>query len=300
MLGKFLPALIAIMPLNLMAQQTSQIAHGGSYVVLQDRERDSLVRVSADGHSMTAIASGAAGVGLAVDAAGNYVIAAKSRLLHVTPSGEVSVIAEAPANAEWIAVLVDADGSMVAADGKQPVLWRISANGKSITKAAVYDGLTYSAGREVTLTHEAAGDYWLLVVGVVDHTRGTEARFFHIMQVGAVAEISLKGERPRIPVAMVADGTGGFVFAVSQVSVQELTPALYRVTPDGSLTKLAGLGQGFEFVRGLARNPFSGDLIVAHHNLLSRVSAEGSSVTTLAKDGKLVMATAVIFEGATL
>ena len=45
--------------------------HGASYVVSQERDQDSLVRVSLDGQSMTTIASGVAGVGLAVDAAGN-------------------------------------------------------------------------------------------------------------------------------------------------------------------------------------------------------------------------------------
>jgi hypothetical protein len=271
-------------------------AHGASYVVLQERDQDSLVRVSLDGQSMTTIASGVAGVGLVVDAAGNYIIAARSRLLRVTPSGTVSVIAQASADAEWTSVLADTDGNIVVADGKQPVLWRISADGKSITNAAVYDGLTYPAGREVTLTQDASGEYWLLVLGVVDHRRGTETRFFRITKEGLVTEIPFKSQRPRIPVAMVPDGMGGFVFAVREVSFQELTPALYRVTPDGSLTKLVGLGESFSFTHGLARNPFNGDLMVAHHNLLSRVSANGSSITTFAKDGKLKMLTAVVFE----
>lgn len=56
-----------------------------SFVVLRSSEKYSLVRVSADGKLVTTIAHGAPGVGLAKDTAGNYVIAAATKLLIATP-----------------------------------------------------------------------------------------------------------------------------------------------------------------------------------------------------------------------
>ena len=59
-------------------------AETGSWVFLQDNPDESLVRLSADGKSLTTIAKGAAGLGLAIDAAGNYIVGARKTLLRVT------------------------------------------------------------------------------------------------------------------------------------------------------------------------------------------------------------------------
>src|SRR5947209_1218528 len=98
-----------------------------SYVVLQDSDHDSLIRLSVDGKKVSTIANGAGGVGLAVDAGGNYIVGAKSALLKVTPAGVVSTIANAPGDSEWTAAAVDdSNGSYIVVDGNQPILWRIS------------------------------------------------------------------------------------------------------------------------------------------------------------------------------
>jgi hypothetical protein len=75
---------------------SSAVAGSVSFVVLQDLDQDSLVRISADGKQATTIANGAAGVGLTVDRGGNYIVAARSALLRVTPTGVVTTLAFAP------------------------------------------------------------------------------------------------------------------------------------------------------------------------------------------------------------
>jgi hypothetical protein len=119
-----------------LVSAVSPIFANTSYVVLRDSDTDSLIRVSSDGKTVTPIANGAGGLGLAVEASGTYIVAAQSALLRVTRTGKVKKVAEAPPNAEWASLAIDQRGDFIIVDGKLPVLWRVSSNGESITKVA--------------------------------------------------------------------------------------------------------------------------------------------------------------------
>lgn len=267
-----------------------------SYVVLQDSEEDSLVRVSADCKTITTIANGAAGVGLAVDAAGNYVVAAKSSLLRVTPSGVVTTIATAPEDAEWSTVAVAGSGDLIVADGKLPVVWRISPDGMSVLKAANYGGLTYpSGGRHVAVIVDASGDYLVLEegnhrVGVI----GLVTEFYRITPAGVVKEIALKGVRaPMNPVSIVSDGVGGFLIAGDVPGVD----GVFRLAPDGLVTKFAELSNRHS-IFCVVRNSETGDLVIAvgFERSLLRIRSDDRKDGTLAAGGKLLFPTAIVAE----
>jgi sugar lactone lactonase YvrE len=261
-----------------------------------------LVRVSADGKSVTTIANGAAGVALAVDTAGNYVVAAKTALLRVTPRGVVTVIAKAPEDAEWVSVAVDLSGSLIVADGKQPAVWRVSSDGKSTRKVEYDNFVRPLGGGSASVVAEASGDCLLLIDGW-NHLVGSVARVYRISPADVVTETPVLGERTRLPAALVPDGTGQYYYVNKQPfpggpGSQVVT--ILRLTAGGLVTKFAEIAYGGPGEVGMARNPQTGGLVVSEEfpgRLLS-ISADASTVTTLAAYGKLTAPTAVVVDSA--
>jgi hypothetical protein len=196
-----------------LVSAVSPIFANTSYIVLRNSDTDSLIRVSSDGKTVTPIANGAGGLGLAVEASGTYIVAAQSALLRVTRTGKVEKGAEAPPNAEWASLAIDQRGDFIIVDGKLPVLWGVSSNGESITKVATLNAITYpSGGRATAVTVDASGNYLWLIQGIVDHRRGAETQFFSVSPGGAIAEITLKGPRTYSPTSMISDGAGSYLF----------------------------------------------------------------------------------------
>ena len=171
-----------------------------SYVVLQNLDEDSLVRVSADGKHATTIANGAAGVGLTVDRGGNYIVAARSALLRVTRAGVVTTIATAPNGSEWVAVAEHAGGGLVVADGILHVIWRVSDDGRTVDKFAEYPGSLPRGGSGIGLLRDDSGDFLLLGLGD-DNT----AHLYLISPAGVVSH-RLANRRPAAPACRAAAG----------------------------------------------------------------------------------------------
>ena len=261
-----------------------------SYVALQDSDRDSLVRISADGKTVTSIANGAAGVGLAVDGSGNYIVAAKSKLLRVTRDGKVSTIADAPANSEWRAVAVGQNGEIAAADCKQTALWLVSPDGSSVRKLADFNGDPDCGGYgDVALAVEGSGDYLVLARGDWPETRSdrrkTHVRLTRITPGGEAVEIRITGlpvTEPgvRWPRALVPDGREGFLFVHAAVPA---VPPVWSLAPDGAAAPLSLLGGEPDpaALTGLARNPETGDLLLAGFGGRFWTVTGGSSVARL-------------------
>lgn len=213
---------------------------GPSYVVLQDTDESSLVRVSADGRVVVKIADHAAGLGLAQDENGDYVVGARSRLLRVTKTGEISIIATAPAGAEWTAVAIDPrDGSFVVADGKQPALWRISADGRSVLKIASFQDINYAGGdRKGAVVVDSSGNAFLLTEGDPRREgsrRIARAHLFRVSPRGEMSEILLNGPDLRCASAMISDGGRGFLVLPCTAG------RVMHLTEDGNLSDFAEL-----------------------------------------------------------
>ena len=164
-----------------------------SYVLLQDSDENSLIRISADGKTIRTIASAAAGVGLAADYSGDYIIAARSKLLRVKRTGNVTTVAPAPEGTTWTAIALDANGNIIAADGKKPILWRISPDGQTVVRAATFRDLTYTAERPIALIIHPSGDYIVLLPGIDHRLARPPARMIRISTSGAATEVPLAG-----------------------------------------------------------------------------------------------------------
>lgn len=296
-----------------------------SFVMLQDSEKDSLVRISPDG-TVTTIAHGAGGVGLTIDHAGNYVVAARLALLRVTRAGVVTMIAKAPQGAKWVAVVADGSGGLVVADGEQPVLWRVDEKGH-VAEFARYphhdprSGGTYKIG----LAAEPSGDYLLLRDGPC------APALYRITAAGVVSPVQVSGaiwpaSDPAPPVVcgtarlpytrmqeervaitgghMVSDGAGGYLFYDNL-----FTRNVFKLSATGVITPFyyePGLHSGdagkdyadsFFSTRGsLARNPETGEIFITHprpnrstaqDEAIWRVAAGGAATRAMQIPGRL-------------
>ena len=286
------------------------LAGSVSYVVLQNLDEDSLVRVSADGKTATTIANGAAGVGLTVDRGGNYIVAARSALLRVTPAGIVTTIASAPGGSKWIAVAADPGGDLIVADGVSHVLWRVSEDGRRVAKFAEYPGKFPVHASSCGLLRDDSGDFLLL-------RRGDDLtpNFYRITPAGAVSRIPLAGAvwppydfrfypKPDAPLAltggpMISDGSGAFLFLDNSP-----TGNLFRLTRGGVVTKVTnfplrlqpdGPDVGFDPI-ALARNPETGEIIVVETMTLLRVTTDGAPASIFRDAPKTNFGTAILAE----
>ena len=283
-----------------------------SYVVLQNLDEDSLVRVSADGKHATTIANGAAGVGLTVDRAGNYIVAARSALLRVTPAGVGTNIATAPGGSKWIAVAADPGGDLIVADGVSHVLWRVSEDGRTVTRFAEYPGKNPIFATSCGLLRDDSGDFLLLRWG-----DDLTPNFYRITPAGVVSRIPLTGAvlppydfrepwyvQSDGPLAvtggpMIPDGSGAFLFLDNSP-----TGNLFRLTRGGVVTKVTHIGRrlqpdgpdvGFDPI-ALARNPETGEIIVAECMTLRRITTAGSPASVFSDAPKTNFGTAILAE----
>jgi sugar lactone lactonase YvrE len=262
--------------------------HAGdiSYVVLNRSDVNSLVRVSEDGKSITTIAHGVGGYGLAVDENGDYIIAASTRLLRVRRSGSVETIALAPDGSHWLAVAIDPQGNLMLTDNVQHAVWRVSGKNGSVVKVVDYP-VTHPINRESSgIVPDGAGGYLL----IEENNATTE--LFRITSTGEIGAILLRGVKIPRGGAIVPDGSGGYLVG----------------SPHNLLFRLSEAGEvkGFAQVpgrnpTGLARNPQTGEILVTlNQNFsLARVSADGAKVELFAVDRvRLPNPTAIVAEGA--
>ena len=265
-----------------------------SYVVLQGSADHSLVRVSADGKSVTTIARGVEGVSLTVDGEGNFLVVSHSTLSRVTPGGEVTALAHAPEGSIWVSVAVDRSGAILIADGMLPAVWKLSANGSFIKKLK-YDGVTLGPGgyRRASLLMGAGNDCMLLIQGI-GVGLASVAQFFRIQPDGTVSEIPIKGPKTMYPDALTSDGSGNYFF-VNEMNDGLPTQAIMQLSADGTVQKFADVPFGGAPVR-MARNPETGELAVSNEfpERLLLVRPDGFAVTTLAERPRVTQPVAVI------
>jgi hypothetical protein len=269
-------------------------------------------------------------LGLALDPHGNYLVAAKTKLLRVTPAGVVSTLANAPEGATWSALAVDASGAIIIADGRTPIGWRVSADGSVVEWAATYEAFDGQTDRPVAIAVARDGDYRL---AVWDYGHGSVENMGHITRIyrltpeavaksekpltgargsvgsgtpvsygattasewsDSVTELNLHGDRSRgFSGGMVLDENGSILISDHQ------TPALYRITEEGQVTRLSELsGQCHGDLVHLARDPETGKLIAASEfcSTIFRANPDGSGAVAVANSGKIFLPIAVAVE----
>jgi streptogramin lyase len=250
-----------------------------SYVVLNHDDRESLVRLAPDGRLISVIAAKAAGTGLANDVAGNYIVANGRGLLLVTRSGKVSLIAGAPLGSQWIKVVQSPEGSFIVADNQLHALWRISPDGRSVARFAYYPIERESEMDDVSLAMDNQDNYLLL------ERNHLGAHLFRISPAGAVTEVDLE-HRLFYPLGLVPDGPGNYLTA------DDKGGSIVRLTSSGECERIAWLVPNRVNITGIARNPVTGELVVAvnREHALLRISMDGKTATTLVRGKTYLMA----------
>jgi hypothetical protein len=218
---------------------------------------------------------------LAVDLNGDYIVAAVSVLLRVTPLGDVSKIAEAPAKSQWLGVAVTSEGNYIVADNQRHAVWRVSHDG-NVERVATYPVQNISEMEDVGIIMDSAGDYLLM------EDNSFAAHFWRISPAGVLTSIPLRGDRMMSGGSMVFDTDGTYLVASFR------DHAICRVAPSGEVTKfttVSGLA-----LTGLARNQETGEIVTTLNRdpELRKISANGSTVIRFG--GGLGYANAIIAE----
>jgi len=102
---------------------------GRHFIILQNDEKNSLLRVSATGETVEVIASGVPGEALMQDVNGNYMVLSHHALTQVTPGGEIRVVAKSEESVWWCAIAGHRDGSYLVADCNSSSITQIDAQG---------------------------------------------------------------------------------------------------------------------------------------------------------------------------
>lgn len=249
------------------------VAGDVSYVVSRGIGPDSLIRVSSDGRSLTRIATVAKGFGLAADEHGNYIVAAVSSLLRVTPSGEVNRIAVVPEGSQWLCVALDSHGNYILGDNRGHSIWRVSSDGRTVAKVAAYPVENTQELEDVSIVLDGAGNYLLV------EDNAFAAHLWRITPEGEITRVPLHGDKMTSSFPIIADGVGDYLVGSMRDS------AVYRVSSLGEVTKFASVDG--KNLTGLARNPETGELVAtfSFSPVAQKVSANGSAVTDLANLG---------------
>ena len=257
----------------------------GSFVVLNRSANNSLVRVSSDGHWISTIAVKVGGYGLTKDRDGNYIIAAVSSLLRVTPSGSVTTIATAPRGSQWMHVVQDHDGVFVVADNQQHAVWRISADGQSVVKLVNYAEAS-PIMEDVSIVLDESGNYL-----VIEEIHGTH--LWRVTPAGQITPVPLRGINIATGGVIIDESDGNYLIG----SYRDHT--VFRLSRAGDVTKFAELEAGALTLTGMARNRETGEIVVTlsfAHSLI-RISGDGRTVRRLANDPSyLSYPTAILFE----
>jgi len=237
-----------------------------SYIVLQDAEKDSLIGISSEGKLVSTIANGAGGVALTADKDGNYIVAGKSRLLRVSPSGAVSTVATAPGGAQWNAVAAEPDGSFLVADVNAPGIWHVAPDGMVASEPEFQRIIRYPATILGLAVDEATGARSVLF--------DSGARFLRLLRQsgnGASVEVRLQGAELRSPAGFASDGSGGFLVTAN------VGLGVYRISPDGGVSRFADLPNTEGEAAALTRSAV-GEIVVfaPYAQSLVRLNADGS------------------------
>ena len=199
MMAKVRYAILACLALPLWAGQT--------YVASSSA---TLIRISADGGTVSTIANNVVFRDLAQEPTGNYVGAAVNKIQRVTPSGTVTTVAAAPAGSQFISLAVDGSGNIIVADNQLHVLWKITPDGLSVTQIGPYPVLTNNQLEDVYVRVDSSGNY------ILANDNASAIKLFRITPQGAATPIPLSGNYSPTQLAGLAlDSAGNFYIADS-------------------------------------------------------------------------------------
>jgi sugar lactone lactonase YvrE len=221
---------------------------------------------------------------VAVDSADTLYIASPDGICKVAPSGLVTTVV-GPPFAFWAGLSVDAAGSLYAAAwndtiGKVTAAGAVSILAGSADQNGFVDGAASAARFFLPLgtAVDAAGNVYvadadndavrkITSAGVVSTLAGAAPQQGYVDGPGAVARF--------LATAAVAADLSGNVYVADADKVR-------KITPDGTVSTLAGASAGFQALAGIATDS-AGNVYVSDRltNVISRISPAGA-VTSLA------------------
>ena len=235
---------------SILVSRPAQVSY-----MLVDRNAG-LVSISDDGSNSAAFdGSSASGYDIAQEAGGNFIVAAASSLLRVTPIGSVATVAQAPVGTQWIAAAIDGTGNIIAVDNLQHAVWRVSPDGSSIVEVANYPAPSPASLENAKVLVDTHGNY------IVAEDNGGAARIFVVTPGGSPTELSLS----TVPVTV-----GGFTFdhTGNYILEDSTENTLYQITPGGTTTTILSGVIGM----ALARNPVTNAYGVASNGALAEIT----------------------------
>jgi hypothetical protein len=260
-----------------------------SYVVANLDSTATLVRVWPDGSSAT-IATGLAALSLYVEPDGNIAVGTSDTVYRVAmPGGTATQIARAPDGSLWSRITEDASGNILAVDHGLHAVWRMAHDGTGAKVVANYPVQNQSSTEDVVITVDGSGNY------IVANDNSGVTTLCSITPAGGVTPISLSGGTPNGVTGLALDGAGNYLLG------SYADESIYRITPAGVATLVAQDAINLFPMQGLARDPFTGEILVAiDSGKLVKVSPDGSVVTTLAASPAIPSAYGVAVDASSL
>jgi uncharacterized protein (TIGR03437 family) len=235
-----------------------------------------LISVGGDS-SLGIVSQTAPGYDVALEPAGNFIVANVTSLTRVTPAGATSTLATT-SSASWIAATVDDSENIIAADNRSHRLWLISPDGLTQIPGAAWSVQAPGTAEDVKILIDHAGNY------IVAHDNGGTVHIVQVTRAGSVADLPLSGQA--IPTSV-----GGLAFdaAGNYMLLDANAHAIFQITSGGVVSTFAsGLGSAAQQL-GLARNAMTGEYLVsATDGTIQKVSADGSTVSPFVANGNFL------------
>ena len=229
---------------------------------------------------------------LAVDASGNFIIAAISNLVKLTPAGVSTVISGSATN-QWVSVAVDGSGNYIVVDNALHQIQVISPAG-TLTNTIPYTVVAPDVFEDAYVRIDSAGNY------IVAEDNGGEARvlnqIYRITPTGVVTTLTITASPISIVSGLTFDANGHYVVSDSG------TDAIYVLTPGAGNTLTASVlsnSAALDVPVGVSRDPVNGNFLVgtAQPDGLASLNAAGTQVTILLNNVANPVGTAAVTFG---
>ncbi len=135
------------------------LAHSQDLILTQDESQASVVRVSLATGECEVVLSGLPTMDSALDKDGSLLLLGRHSLHRLSPDGTPKSIVNDYAGAEWIAMALHRDGSVIAADSIRSSLWQIQPDGAVSIFSRVENGRNFFEA--VGLVSTPSGLLWL-------------------------------------------------------------------------------------------------------------------------------------------
>ncbi|HEU5020483.1 MAG TPA: putative Ig domain-containing protein, partial [Bryobacteraceae bacterium] len=231
------------------------------------------------------------GYDLAMDASGNFIIASSAAIIRMTPAGDPHLVASAPEGSKFVSVAVDSAGNYVVADSGTTThrIIRMSPDGASIGNPVSYRADGTSDFEDALVRIDSQGNY--IVAEDFSPQGGGPVHLHKITPGGTVTDVPLSGQIPDSVGGLTIDANGNYIISdIGNASILSITPAgagtlLYRSIEGETLQLPFGLAREKATGKILIANEIPNQSLESFTppvGQLYAMAADGSSISLLA------------------